>query len=50
MNERAEYGSYLTQFIAEQLESEYGSVYSKRKVELFRQFYRTFPIVNTLYS
>jgi len=48
--ERAEYGNYLTKFIAEQLEPEYGSGFSKRQVELFRQFYRTFPIANALRS
>lgn len=48
--ERADYGDYLTKFIAEQLEPEYGSGFSKRQVELFRQFYRTFPIANTVYS
>lgn len=48
--DRADYGSYLIRFIAEQLEPEYGSGFSKRQVELFRQFYRTFPIANTLYS
>lgn len=48
--DRAEYGEYLTRYIAEQLEPEYGSGYSKRQIELFRQFYRTFPIANTLYS
>jgi hypothetical protein len=48
--DRAEYGSYLTTFIAEQLEPEYGSGFSRRQIELFRQFYRTFPIANTLYS
>ncbi len=48
--DRAEYGNYLTKFIAEQLEPEYGSGFSKRQVELFRQFFRTFPIANTLYS
>ncbi|RYE27912.1 MAG: DUF1016 domain-containing protein [Sphingobacteriaceae bacterium] len=48
--DRADYGSYLTQYIAEQLEPEFGSGFSKRQVELFRQFYRTFPIANTLYS
>ncbi len=48
--ERADYGNYLTKFIAEQLEPEYGSGFSKRQVELFRQFYRTFPIANTVYS
>ncbi len=48
--DRAEYGEYLTKYIAEQLEPEFGSGYSKRQIELFRQFYRTFPIANTLYS
>jgi hypothetical protein len=48
--DRAEYGEYLTKYIAEQLEPELGSGYSKRRIELFRQFYRTFPIANTLYS
>lgn len=48
--DRAGYGDYLTKFIAEQLEPEYGSGFSKRQVELFRQFYRTFPIANTLRS
>lgn len=40
----------LTKFIADQLEPEYGSGFSKRQIELFRQFYRTFPIANTVYS
>ncbi|MBC8052729.1 MAG: DUF1016 domain-containing protein [Sphingobacteriaceae bacterium] len=48
--DRANYGSYLTKYIAEQLEPQYGTGFSKRQVELFRQFYRTFPIANTLYS
>jgi len=48
--ERADYGDYLTKFIAGQLEPQYGSGFSKRQIELFRQFYRTFPIANTLYS
>lgn len=48
--DRADYGNYLTKFVAEQLEPEYGSGFSKRQIELFRQFYRTFPIANTVYS
>jgi len=48
--DRADYGKYLTKFISEQLEPDYGSGFSKRQLELFRQFYRTFPIANTLYS
>ena len=48
--DRAEYGEYLTQYIAQQLEPEFGSGYSKRQIELFREFYRTFPIANALRS
>ena len=48
--DRADYGSYLTKFIADQLEPEFGSGFSKRQVELFRQFYRTFPIANAVRS
>ncbi len=48
--DRADYGNYLTKFVAEQLEPEYGSGFSKRQIELFRQFYRTFPIANALRS
>jgi hypothetical protein len=48
--DRADYGDYLTKFIAEQLEPEYGSGFSKRQVELIRQFYRTFAIANAAYS
>ncbi|MBC7417543.1 MAG: DUF1016 domain-containing protein [Pedobacter sp.] len=48
--ERADYGKYLTELVANALEPEFGSGFSKRQIELFRQFYRTFPIANTLYS
>lgn len=48
--DRADYGEYLTKFISQQLEPEYGSGYSKRQIELFRQFYRTFTIANALRS
>ncbi len=48
--DRADYGKYLTEYIASELEPEFGSGFSKRQIELFRQFYRTFPITNTLYS
>lgn len=47
---RADYGKYLTQYIAQELEPEFGSGFSKRQIELFRQFYRTFPIANALHS
>lgn len=48
--DRADYGKYLTEFIAGELEPEFGSGFSKRQIELFRQFYRTFPIANSLRS
>ena len=48
--DRAGYGEYLTKFISQQLEPDYGSGYSKRQIELCRQFYRTFPIANALHS
>lgn len=48
--DRADYGNYLTKFIVDQLEPEYGCGFSKRQIELFRQFYRTFPIANAVYS
>ena len=48
--ERADYGSYPVQFISEQLQPEFGSGFSKRQIELIRQFYRTFPIANALRS
>lgn len=47
---RADYGTYLIKFLAEALEPEFGSGFSYRMLNLYRQFYRTFPIVNTLYS
>lgn len=48
--DRADYGKYLTKYIAKILEPEYGSGYSKRQIELFRQFYRAFPIANAVRS
>jgi hypothetical protein len=48
--DRADYGNYLIKYLSEQLLPEYGSGFSARQLELMRQFYRTFPIANTLYS
>lgn len=48
--ERAGYGEYLIKSLAEQLEPEYGSGFSYRQLNFFRQFYKTFPIVNALRS
>lgn len=48
--ERAEYGSYLIANLAEELEREYGSGFSKRQLERARQFYRCYPIASALRS
>jgi predicted nuclease of restriction endonuclease-like (RecB) superfamily len=48
--ERAEYGSYLIATLAVELEREFGSGFSRRQLELSRQFYRCFPIANMLRS
>ncbi len=48
--ERAEYGTYLIKNLAKELEPEFGSGFSVRILEICRQFYRTYPIANTLYS
>ena len=48
--ERAEYGTYLIEILANELIPEFGSGFSKRQLEICRQFYRIFPIANTLYS
>ena len=45
---RSEYGSYLLQNLAQQLEPEYGSGFTVRQLERARQFYRTFPIATAL--
>ena len=48
--DRADYGNYLIKYLSEQLQPEYGSGFSYRQLELMRQFYRTFPIANSLRS
>lgn len=48
--DRAGYGEYLIKYLAERLQPEFGNGFSRRYLELFRQFYRTFPIANTLCS
>ena len=48
--ERADYGTYLIRNLARQLEPEYGSGFSARQLEMCRQFYRTYPIANTVCS
>ncbi|WP_367914170.1 YhcG family protein [Leadbetterella sp. DM7] len=46
--DRADYGTYLIRFLSEQLQPEFGSGFSYRQLNWYRQFYRTFPIVSAL--
>ena len=46
--ERADYGTYLLKNLAKRLEPEYGSGFSVRQLEMCRQFYRIYPIANTV--
>ena len=48
--QRADYGTYLLQNLSAKLEPEYGSGFSYRQIKFCRQFYRTYPIGNTLRS
>ncbi len=48
--DRADYGAYIVKTLAENLEAEYGSGFSKRQLELCRQFYRIYPIANAVRS
>lgn len=48
--ERAGYGTFLIKNLALRLEPEYGSGFGVRQLEQSRQFYRTYPIANTLRS
>jgi predicted nuclease of restriction endonuclease-like (RecB) superfamily len=46
--DRADYGTYLIKYLSNQLLPEYGSGFSVRQLERYRQFYRTFPIASAL--
>lgn len=46
--DRADYGKYLIKTISQQLQPEFGSGFSVRQLERYRQFHRTFPIASTL--
>lgn len=48
--ERAEYGKYLIKSLAAELVPQFGSSFSARQLERYRQFYRTFPIASALRS
>lgn len=46
--ERAEYGTYLIKYLSEQLQPEFGSGFSYRQLNWYRQFYKTFLIMSAL--
>ena len=46
--DRAEYGSFLLQSLADELQPQFGSGFSRRQLERYRQFYRMFPIASAL--
>jgi len=46
--DRAGYGEYLIQNLAQQLEMEFGSGFSRRQLERARLFYRMYPIASAL--
>ncbi|WP_428328010.1 PDDEXK nuclease domain-containing protein [Mucilaginibacter sp.] len=48
--DRAVYGDRLIHYLSEQLMPNFGSAFSFRNLNYFRQFYRCFPIVNALRS
>ncbi|MEH3113479.1 MAG: PDDEXK nuclease domain-containing protein [Pedobacter terrae] len=47
---RADYGTFLIKYLSEQLQPQFGSGFSVRQINLYRQFYRTFENVHTLYA
>ena len=46
--DRATYGSSLIKGLAAELQPQFGSGFSGRQLERYRQFYRTFPIASAL--
>jgi predicted nuclease of restriction endonuclease-like (RecB) superfamily len=46
--ERAAYGTFLIKSLAEALQPEFGSGFSYRQLNWYRQFYRLFPIVSAV--
>lgn len=44
------YWKYLIRNLAKEIEPEYGSGFGERQLKFCRQFYREYPIVNTLRS
>jgi predicted nuclease of restriction endonuclease-like (RecB) superfamily len=46
--DRAEYGTQLIKYLSAQLQPQFGRGFSTRNLNLFRQFFRVFPIVQAL--
>lgn len=46
--DRAGYGTYLIRNLSKEIAPEYGSGFSVRQLEMCRQFYRSYPIANTV--
>ncbi|MEB2777706.1 DUF1016 N-terminal domain-containing protein [Algoriphagus sp. D3-2-R+10] len=46
--ERVDYGKFLIKSISENFQPQFGSGFSIRQLQRYRQFYRTFPIASTL--
>ena len=46
--ERAGYGEFLIKSLSQTLQPQFGSGFSVRQLERYRQFYRTFPITSAL--
>ena len=46
--DRATYGEYLIKYLSENLQAEYGSGFSYRQLNWYRQFYKTFPVLRRL--
>lgn len=46
--ERADYGAFLIKSLAKEIQPEFGSGFSIRQLERYRQFYRMFPIASAL--
>src|SRR5258708_31825024 len=46
--ERAGYGEYLIKYLSARLQPEFGSGFSYTNLNLFKKFYRVFPIVHAV--
>ena len=46
--DRADYGAFLIKSLAESLQPKFGTGFSYRQLNWYRQFYKTFPIMSAL--